>query len=228
MRSGDVFVRQRTGSPAWGCGSVLSRAALGGLSVLLLLGGSAPVRAESPPPAGGAAKWSFTPLIGVELGPLWRLGASPVPLLPPAAVGGTEFALDVTLGGLHGLRSRDAASSSWRTLWLLPQLGYSFATTQPVRTDLFVVGLGVGVGSKLLLAAYTPRLVAGSSLGESAVGVRQGLAIQVLDGLFGVELAHQWLHLDSGGQHDLRLMFRVNAGMLLIPLLVIASGRSFG
>lgn len=184
-------------------------------------------------------RWTTLPFLTLGLGPMWRLGDSPVPLapsLPPvdpaasAAGSGAEFALDLRLGLGFGARRR--GSSTFQTMfWLLPELGYSYGKTAPSATHLFMAGPGIGYGGKLVLVRYAPHFVVGRALGETALGVRNGLGLALLYGLFGVEVAHQYLHYTGtgaggaplGGQHDVRLMLSLN----MVPLVIAIGAFAF-
>lgn len=196
--------------------------------------GSAQQRLKQP-----TLRWTTLPFLTLGLGPVWRLGDQPVPLppsLPPAdpaaaAAGpGAELALDLRLGLGFGARRR-GGSTFQNTFWLLPELGYSYGKTAPAATHLFTAGPGFGYGGKLVLVRYAPHFVVGRALGETALGVRNGLGLALLYGLFGVEVAHQYLHYTGtgaggaplGGQHDVRLMFSLN----MVPVGIAIGALAF-
>lgn len=169
--------------------------------------------------------WMALPMLVLGLGPVWRLGTSPVPLDPgsqPPTSPGAEFALDVSAGLSVGGHPRSEGGEAERLLWITPEVGYSYARTSPGGTHLFTAGTGLGFGSRLFFVSYAPRLLVGRALGipGTSLGVRNGLAFNLLYGSLGVEVAHQYLHfpapdLVTDSQHDMRLMFRLNVGHLL-------------
>lgn len=166
------------------------------------------------------------PTIAVSIGPTWSL--------VPAASSG--MAVDVTAGAVIGWpagRSGRTSESALAmpveteerylraTLWLQPELGYSYergdASNPQLSGHLGSLGLGVGYGNLLFSSvAYTPRLVVGAMGDELAVGLRHGLAGHFLGRLFSAELSHQMLWVGGELHHELRLLFGINAGALLV------------
>lgn len=192
--------------------------------------GTSPMRRER----GLGFAWAALPMLVLGMGPVWRLGTSPVPLEPGAGAMArspeAEFALDLSAG--LSLGGRAARWESERLLWITPELGYSYAKTEPGRTHLFTAGTGLGFGSRVFFASYAPRFVVGRSLGlpGTVVGVRNGLVFNILYGSLGVEVAHQYLHFSApdvatSGQHDVRLMFRLNAGHLIALVVLMTRMR---
>lgn len=150
------------------------------------------------------------PRLGIGIGPVLRLG-------PSGGAWNSAAGVDATFGWMMGYgRPGGAAGERERLLFVLPQVGYSFVGSGPSATHLFVLGPGVGVGSRLIFVAYTPRFVAGSAQDQRAVGIRHGLSASLMMGVLSVEVAHQWLHVggDLGSQHDLRLTLDVNLASL--------------
>jgi hypothetical protein len=145
------------------------------------------------------------PLLNVAMGPRWPL--------PEGEVG---FALDVMIG-VHQGWPRSALPTA-TGFWLSPQLGYSYTP----GTHLFVAGAGLGFGSRRLLLDYTPRLVVGSGPMERVLGVRHGLGVHLLNGLLGLEVAHQFT-----GEHDVRLMFYLTPGLLIVGGFAYALASAF-
>lgn len=203
-----------------------------------------PVSIDVPPWGRGAEpmrrerrsrfRWTALPMLVLGLGPVWRLGTGPVPLAPGMMAPRSpdaEFALDISAGLSVGGRAGSWEDSD-RFLWITPELGYSYAKTSPGGTHLFTVGTGVGYGSRMFFASYAPRFVAGNALGlpGTALGVRNGLAFNILYGSLGLEVAHQYLHftapdLMTDSQHDVRVMFRINAGHLFALVIMMTRMR---
>lgn len=202
-----------------------------------------PVAIDVPPWGSGASPmknenrarfgWAALPMLVLGMGPVWRLGTGPVPPSPmfmPPPSPEAEFALDLSAGLSVGGRPR--SSEGERFLWITPELGYSYGRTAPGATHLFTAGTGVGYGSRLFFASYAPRFVVGRALGlpGTSLGVRNGLAFNILYGAFGVEVAHQYLHFPApdlvvDSQHDVRVMFRLNAGHLLALVIMMTRMR---
>lgn len=88
---------------------------------------------------------------------------------------------------------------------LFPELGYSLsAGAQDTRGHLFTAGLGLGGTVKGLGAAIMPRFVAGSYLGQRALGLRAGALFEVVKtGGLGLELAYQALFMPDGVAHTI-------------------------
>jgi hypothetical protein len=95
---------------------------------------------------------------------------------------------------------------------LFPELGYSLvAGAQHTRGHLFTAGLGLGGTADGIGAAFMPRFVAGSYLGQRALGFRTGALVEVVKtGGFGLELAYQALFMPGGVAHTIH--FTVYAG----------------
>jgi hypothetical protein len=183
-------------------------------------------------------RWTSLPLLNLGLGPMWRLGTSPVSQpaslppadpVPPAAGPSAELALDLRLGLALGAHRRGTSTKS-AMFYLVPELGYSYGKTAPSGTHLFLAGLGVGYGTAMALLRYSPHFVVGRALGETALGVRHGLGLSTLYSLLSVEVTHQYLHYTGtdasgapfGGQHDVRLMFSVN----LVPVVAFVAAAT--
>jgi hypothetical protein len=149
------------------------------------------------------ARKEFLPFLNLAMGPRW-----------PLPTGDVAFALDLTLGARFGWTRGPAPTAIG--FWLSPLLGYSHAS----QTHLFMVGAGLGVGARRIAVDYTPRFVIGSGPVGSLLGVRHGLSLHLLNGLFGVEVAHQYT-----GEHDMRLMFYLNPALLVLVGIGVMVGR---
>ena len=166
------------------------------------------------------------PIVAAAIGPTWTLA-------PTAKTG---MAVDVTVGAAIGWPrprpAREPGNTVYpsvgqddrylkSTLWLQPEFGYTYQRDDgpdPRTTaQLGSLGLGVGYGSLLFAAgAYTPRLVVGALDGQLAFGLRHGITGYFLGRLFSAELSHQLLWVAGGLRQDLRLLFGLNVGALLM------------
>jgi hypothetical protein len=116
------------------------------------------------------------------------------------------FALDAVAA------MRVPVSRRYKLLTLFPELGYSLTVgAQQTRGHLFTAGLGLGGTEKGIGGAFMPRFVAGSYLGQRALGFRAGALVEVVKtGGFGLELAYQALFVPGGVAHTIH--FTVYAG----------------
>jgi hypothetical protein len=98
---------------------------------------------------------------------------------------------------------------------VFPELGYSLtAGAERTRGHLFTAGLGLGGSSKGIGAAFMPRFVAGSYLGQRALGFRTGALVELVNpNGFGLELAYQALFMPGGVAHTIH--FTVYVGYYL-------------
>ena len=145
------------------------------------------------------------PFLNLAMGPRWPL--------PTADV---AFALDLSIGVHLGWTRNGRPTSAG--FWLSPLLAYSHTSD----TDLFVVGTGLGFGSRRFAIDYIPRMVIGSGPAGTVIGGRHGIAFHLINGLVGVEVAHQY-----SGEHDVRLMFYLNPGLLIVGGLALSVLRPF-
>jgi hypothetical protein len=105
-------------------------------------------------------------------------------------------------------------------LWVWPELAYRYETHPTRGGHLFDLGVGVGFGTHLVGVFYRPRLVLGgiergTDNGPAVYGLRQGVAVQALWGLLGLEVSHQFLGSNEGPLNDLRLGLSVNLAPLI-------------
>jgi hypothetical protein len=103
------------------------------------------------------------------------------------------------------------------TLYLRPEIGYSYRA-QPAATldgHLFTAGLGLGVSPWLWeheesrraygILYLMPSLVTGSYGGAPASGLRTALRLEWLFGVLGLELAHQYIERQGRPFHEVQL-----------------------
>lgn len=131
----------------------------------------------------------------------------------PRFGGRVGLGLDGRAGGLVPVRAAFAldvvaamrlpASRRHELFTLFPELGYSLdAGAQHTRGHLFTAGLGLGGTDDGVGVAFMPRFVAGTYLGQRALGFRAGILAEVIKtGGFGLELAYQALFVPGGAAH---------------------------
>lgn len=157
-----------------------------------------------PPPLGPPPERpAWGPLTRLSIGARLDLG---VPVSP-------AFALDASLGAVVFPRGPDGL------LYLQPAVSCSFdqAWGRPSGHSVSL-GLGVGVGSLIVSAAYTPRALLDLRQGVAA-GLRHGLSLQVFYQLLSVEIYHDVLFPAGEARHALQVMLCVNpVGFILLYL----------
>jgi hypothetical protein len=116
-----------------------------------------------------------------------RLGLGVAAFLTAPVPVRAGFALDAVAVG------RVPASRRRPLFCLFPELGYSLAVgPKQTREHLATLGFGLGGAGDGFGVAIIPRFVAGSLLGQPALGVRSGLLVELVKtGGFGLELSHQ-------------------------------------
>lgn len=128
-----------------------------------------------------------------------RLGLGVSGLLGASVPVRAAFALDAVVAG------RVPASRRRPLFALFPEVGYSLAAgARHTRGHVFTAGLGLGGTRRGVGAAIIPRFVAGTWIGERALGVRTGLLVEkVQKGGVGLELSHQALQVAGEWSHAL-------------------------
>lgn len=195
-------------------GRRIAFAGLAGLVAAGLVGSGAPAQARPDP-----GDLYVQPTVRGRIGPAFALGDSRPPALSEA--GGVSTGVE--LGGAIGWPGPGPIDRLFAgSLWLLPELGYSYRSDDSGAPGLHLgtLGLGVGYGNLLLgTFAYTPRLCVGAAAGETAVGLRHGVSGHFFGMLLSFELAHQLVRYTGGVlAHDLQLTFGANLGALFILL----------
>jgi hypothetical protein len=142
------------------------------------------------------------PVLHLGLGPVWHVS--------PAATD-AELALDLN-AGLLVVFNRSSENS---LVGLRPLLTYSYDRSATVGGHFLSAGLGFGGGRLAIAGMYTPRLVV-EATGSPRLGFRHGLSVELLATSFNIELAHQVLVADGLAQHDVRLLFGINPGPLVL------------
>jgi hypothetical protein len=136
--------------------------------------------------------------------PVVRVAAGPAIHFAPASERTPFFALDVTAGMAAGV-------SDWHVgdyaFVFNPELGYSY---DAIGLNAFNATFGVGLGNAMIAVAYHPRFIAGRAAGETAVGMRNGLALHAVFDTLSLELGHQFVHYGDAYHHDVRILLGVN------------------
>jgi hypothetical protein len=164
--------------------------------------------AEAKPPAAKNKKESWNlPVVQLDLGPAIHVADK-----------GNQvtLAIDVTLGAALGRKVLDRVL--FGEIWVFPEIGYTYDS---FGSHLFFAGCGVGYGGALISLAYTPRFVAGETLGATSLGFRHGLSLHVLFDIFSAELGHEVL-VAGPTMHDIRIMFGFNPGAMIYGLIRVA------
>jgi hypothetical protein len=153
-----------------------------------------------------APRFFWMPTIRIDNGVVFPLGADPI----------AGYSLEIGAGAMLQPLVRDRGP----TLWVWPELAYRYETHPTRGGHLFDLGVGVGFGTHLVGVFYRPRLVLGgiergSGDGPAVYGLRQGVAVQALWGVLGLEVSHQFLGSNEGPLNDLRLGLSVNLAPLI-------------
>ena len=154
-----------------------------------------------------APRFFWMPTIRIDNGVAFHLGAE-----DPIAGYSLELAAGAMLQPLHRERGP--------SLWVWPELAYRFEEHPTRGGHLFDIGVGVGFGGHLVNAFYRPRLVLGgidrpTNDGPAVYGIRNGLAVEALWGIVGLEFSHQVLGSNEGALNDLRLGLSINLAPLI-------------
>jgi hypothetical protein len=126
------------------------------------------------------------------------------------------LAVDLTLGAALGRKVLDRVL--FGEIWAFPEIGYTYDS---FGSHLFFAGCGVAYGGALISLAYTPRFVAGETLGATSLGFRHGLSLHVLFDIFSAEIGHEVL-VAGRTMHDVRIMFGFNPGAMIYGLIRVA------
>lgn len=157
----------------------------------------------------------WAPSLRASVGPSWHLGADTI----------TSTAVDAGVGVM--LTPIQKTSQGGPTFWVWPEAMYSYDGHDERGGHMFNAGVGLGWGTHVVAAYYTPRFGVGTSGSAVSTAFRHGLSTQVLWGVIGAEVGHQVNFTDRGTQQEIRLMFSVNIAPL-IWLAIIAGEVSDG
>jgi hypothetical protein len=151
-------------------------------------------------------KFFWMPTIRVDNGVVFPLGADPV----------AGYSLEIGAGAMLQPLVRERGP----TLWVWPELAYRYETHPTRGGHLFDIGVGVGFGGHLVAAFYRPRLVFGgidrpTGNGPAVYGLRQGIALEAIWGVLGLEVSHQYLGSNEGALNDFRIGLSVNLAPLV-------------
>jgi hypothetical protein len=153
-----------------------------------------------------APRFFWMPTLRVDNGLVFPIAADP-------ALG---YSLEIGAGAMLAPLSRDRGP----LLWIWPEVAYRYETHPTRGGHLADLGVGVGFGTHLIAAYYRPRLVfggidQGGNSGPAVYGLRHGVSLQALWGVFGIEFSQQFLGSNRGPLHDLRLGFSINLAPLI-------------
>ena len=148
--------------------------------------------------------WTVLPLGRIAIG-------AAVPLTGSSTL---SAAADVTVG------MRVLAPMRLPRVGLVGEAGYSYAGELAQPTHLFSAGVGPGVTTGFVGVSWMPRFLVGTSLGEDAIGVRNGWVVDWV-GLATAEIAHEYVRTETQRRHDLRVTFSFDLG-----LAIFAFGKS--
>lgn len=183
------------------------RAALAlGLALVALLA-SSPDRARANDDIGGALQQALS-------APTMRFGFGGAAYAAPEDAAGT-FEFDLALGLRVFVAGRAGPAA-----WLTPEIGYTrHGAHSRVTGRSFFVG-----GSAALPIAETTALVLSSALtlgrthGQGGVGLRTALRLEVLFGLVGLEVGHDWRDVDGADLHGVRVLITTD---LFVPVQLV-------
>ena len=104
------------------------------------------------------------------------------------------------------------------SLFLQPSAGYFGAGPAQSRLHTFQLEMGIGVGDRRIRGMLRPRLLVGQRAGAPIVGLRTGLALEVLMGGLGLQV--DYILIGGGGSQvqGIDLMLTTD----LVPLALLA------
>jgi hypothetical protein len=153
----------------------------------------------------------WAPSIRAAVGPSWHLGAD----VMPATV------VDAGVGLMMTPVQRTHQGGP--TLWVWPEAMYSYDAHTERGGHSFSAGVGLGWGTHLVAAYYTPRFAVGTSADKLSTAFRHGLSTHALWGVLGAEVGHVANFTDQGTQQEIRLVFSVNVAPLIWLAILSAS-----
>ena len=148
-----------------------------------------------------AAEEGFLPSAHLGLGPGFHI--------EPKEERATQFTFDATAGVLYTDRTGDVFETN---AFLGLEAGYAY---DGLGLHAFAVTPMVGYGVPLAYLAYQPRLLVGDVDGQTAIGMRNGLAMHLFLSLGSLEIGHRFMSFAGELHHSLQLMFAVNPGIFL-------------
>jgi len=144
--------------------------------------------------------------------PSVHLGLGPAFHIEPASERAPQFAFDATAGVLLANPRGSIFSSD---TYFGVEAGYAY---DGLGIHAFALAPMIGYGAPLAFLAYQPRLLVGDADGDTAIGMRNGLAMHMFLGLGSVEIGHQFVSFAGALHHSLQLTFAVNPGLFLTAL----------
>ena len=147
-------------------------------------------------------RFFWMPTVRVDNGVVFPIGADPI----------AGYSLEIGAGAVLAPLTKDRGP----TLWVWPELAYRYELHPTRGGHLF----DLGFGTHLVAAFYRPRLVLGgitrgTDEGPGVYGIRQGIALQAIWGVLGLEVSHQYLGSNQGALNDFRVGLSVNLAPLV-------------
>lgn len=137
---------------------------------------------------------------------------------------GIETTSSWTLDVHAGLRTFNPDRPS--PYWIFgADVGFSLGPRGGETRPLWIGGPGVSYGGLWFSVGWSPRLVFGEVSGGTAFGLRNTLSGCTFMGFACLDASHQFLSTAQGQQHDLRLSFGVDLGMLAQVIVRFATTR---
>lgn len=104
-------------------------------------------------------------------------------------------------------------------------VGLSLGPRRGVTETLWTAGPGVSYGGLWFSVAWSPRVVFGALADGTALGLRNSLSACTFMGFACLDGSHQLLSTSSGVEHELRLTFGLDVGMLAQVIVRFATTR---
>jgi len=111
---------------------------------------------------------------------------------------------------------------------LVPELGYAFHSGEGLGGHYGTIGFGFRVGTIWVAGSTVTSALLGASQGSFDVGIRAGLRLEVVLGLFGLEIAYESRNLEDEPFHGLHVVVTFDAALIFMPMLLTRFGWSLG
>lgn len=149
--------------------------------------------------------------------PSVRVGAGPAFHVSPRSEAETTVAFDATAGALFLVGKHDLNTPG---LILTAGAGYAY---DGIGLHAGALVGSLGWGHALLHAAWQPRLLVGAHGADGAVGTRNGLVLNAVFGLVGLEAAHQVVWWSGAAHHSVQTTLSVDVGLIAFAFVRAAS-----
>jgi hypothetical protein len=154
----------------------------------------------------------------------------------------TMVSVRAMVGAAHMLRSSASNLTEWtvdlhagvrlldtrrrgRFLALGADVGLSLGPRGDGAEALWLGGPSGSVGGVWFMMGWSPRFVFGSLAGTTALGLRNTVSLCAFVGVVCLDLAHQYLSVGVGSQHDVRAALGLDLGMIAQLLVQFAGAR---